>query len=158
MLWQKANIQVHYMLGKMRCSSWPSRFEMPYIKWMTSQALLSVAGNIFAFDWPILHIVEELLSHCYRRANVTLEQIEVHPTWYLSCDKYKKCRKQNLVLYATFVDLTKAFDTVSRNGLWRNLSKLGCHQVSLHSLAATYWTKTPDYTQWWPIWSLPHRK
>ena len=29
-------------------------------------------------------------------------------------------------LYAAFVDLTKAFDTVSREGLWKILAKLGC--------------------------------
>ena len=26
----------------------------------------------------------------------------------------------------TFVDLTKAFDTVSRNGLWKSMAKFGC--------------------------------
>ena len=31
----------------------------------------------------------------------------------------KKCREQNMGLSATFVDLTKAFDTVSRDGLWK---------------------------------------
>ena len=30
----------------------------------------------------------------------------------------EKCREQNKVLYAALVDLTKAFDTVTRNGLW----------------------------------------
>ena len=29
----------------------------------------------------------------------------------------EKCREQNMGLYAAFVDLTKAFDTVSRHGL-----------------------------------------
>ena len=29
----------------------------------------------------------------------------------------KKCREQNIGLYAAFVDLTKAFDTVSHYGL-----------------------------------------
>jgi hypothetical protein len=29
-------------------------------------------------------------------------------------------------LYMTFVDLTKAFDTVSRTGLWKILARLGC--------------------------------
>ena len=30
------------------------------------------------------------------------------------------------ILYLTFVDLTKAFDTVSREGLWNIMSKFGC--------------------------------
>ena len=38
----------------------------------------------------------------------------------------EKCREQNKGLYVTFVDLTKAFDTVSRNGLWQILERLGC--------------------------------
>ena len=38
----------------------------------------------------------------------------------------EKCREQNKGLYVTFIDLTKAFDTVSRTGLWRILEKLGC--------------------------------
>ena len=37
----------------------------------------------------------------------------------------EKCREQNRGLYATFVDLTKAFDTVSRQGLWQILERLG---------------------------------
>ncbi len=40
----------------------------------------------------------------------------------------KKCigLEQNQDLCTTFVDLTKAFDTVSRQGLWRIMSKFGC--------------------------------
>ena len=38
----------------------------------------------------------------------------------------EKCREQNKGLYATFVDLTKAFDTVNREGLWRIMYKFGC--------------------------------
>lgn len=38
----------------------------------------------------------------------------------------EKCREQNIGLYSVFVDLTKAFDTVNRQGLWQVLNKLGC--------------------------------
>ncbi|KAK2547932.1 Secreted RxLR effector protein 78 [Acropora cervicornis] len=34
--------------------------------------------------------------------------------------------EQHHYLYMTFVDLTKAFDTVSREGLWKVMSKSGC--------------------------------
>ena len=37
-----------------------------------------------------------------------------------------KCREQNMGLNAAFVDLTKAFDIVSRDGPWKALSRLGC--------------------------------
>ena len=38
----------------------------------------------------------------------------------------EKCLEQRQDLYLLFLDLTKAFDTVSRPGLWSILSKLGC--------------------------------
>ena len=38
----------------------------------------------------------------------------------------KKCKEQNMGLYAAFVDLTRAFDTISRDGLWKILVRLGC--------------------------------
>ena len=38
----------------------------------------------------------------------------------------EKCQEQNVDLYKTFVDLTKAFDTVSRDGLWKIMAKFGC--------------------------------
>ena len=38
----------------------------------------------------------------------------------------EKCLEQNMGPYAAFVDLTKAFDTVSRGGLWKILARLGC--------------------------------
>ena len=34
--------------------------------------------------------------------------------------------KHNVDLYLTFVDLTKAFDTVSRYGLWKIMALFGC--------------------------------
>ena len=38
----------------------------------------------------------------------------------------EKCLEQRQDLYLLFTDLTKAFDTVSRPGLWSILSKLAC--------------------------------
>ena len=38
----------------------------------------------------------------------------------------RKSQEQNVDLYMTFVDLTKAFDTVSREGLWEIMAKFGC--------------------------------
>ena len=38
----------------------------------------------------------------------------------------KICREQNLGVYVSFVDLSKAFDAVSRDGLWKILARLGC--------------------------------
>ena len=41
----------------------------------------------------------------------------------------EKCQDQNVNLY-TYVDLTKAFDTVSRDGLWK-MDKFGCPEKSI---------------------------
>ena len=38
----------------------------------------------------------------------------------------EKCVEQQMPLYQVFVDLTKAFDTVNRNALWKILAKIGC--------------------------------
>ena len=38
----------------------------------------------------------------------------------------EKCKEQHKDLYAVFIDLTKAFDSVSRDGLWKILGKIGC--------------------------------
>ena len=46
----------------------------------------------------------------------------------------EKCREHNMGLYAAFVDMTKAFDTVSRDGLWELRARLGCPPKFLNVL------------------------
>ena len=88
--------------------------------------LLSIAGKIFARVLlnrlvPIIaddHIPE---TQCGFRANRgTTDMV------FVLRQLQEKCREQNKGLYVTFVDLTKAFDTVSRKGLWLILERLGC--------------------------------
>ena len=43
----------------------------------------------------------------------------------------EKCQEQNKSLYATFVDLTKAFEAVSRREVWLVLKRLGCPPIIL---------------------------
>ena len=38
----------------------------------------------------------------------------------------EKCLEQNQDLYTNFLDLTKAFDTVNREGVWKIVEKFGC--------------------------------
>nr|VZI37584.1 unnamed protein product [Spirometra erinaceieuropaei] len=40
----------------------------------------------------------------------------------------KKCREMRTHMYSTFVDLTKAFDTVNREGPWKIMQKFGCSE------------------------------
>ena len=51
----------------------------------------------------------------YLRASVASGKNAELSTWYLLLD-----------FYPTFIDLTKAFDTVSGEGLWRIIAKYGC--------------------------------
>ena len=88
--------------------------------------LLSIAGKILArvlLNRLVPTITEENIpeSQCGFRANrCTTDMV------FALRQLQEKCREQNKGLYATFVDLTKAFDTVSRTGLWLILERLGC--------------------------------
>ena len=43
----------------------------------------------------------------------------------------EKCREQGKPLYVAFIDLTKAFDLVRRDGLFKILAKIGCLPITL---------------------------
>nr|VZI08871.1 unnamed protein product [Spirometra erinaceieuropaei] len=89
-------------------------------------SLLNIAGKIFA---DILlnrlnnHLEQGLLpeSQCgFRRHRGTTDMI------FAARQLQEKCQEMRTHLYSTFVDLTKAFDTVNREGLWKIMQKFGC--------------------------------
>ena len=43
----------------------------------------------------------------------------------------EKCREQAKPLYVAFIDMTKAFDLVSRDDLFKILAKIGCPPITL---------------------------
>ena len=43
----------------------------------------------------------------------------------------EKCQEQYKDLYSTFVNLTKAFDTVSCGGMWKVMAIFGCPSRSI---------------------------
>ena len=45
---------------------------------------------------------------------------------FVSRQLQEKCQEQNVDLYITFFDLTKAFDSVNPEGLWKIMAKFGC--------------------------------
>ena len=53
------------------------------------------------------------------------------------CQLQEKCREQQMPLYIAFIDLTKAFDLVSRDGLFKALHKISC-PPRLHSLIESF--------------------
>ena len=75
------------------------------------------------------HLEQGLLpeSQCvFRKERGTIDMV------FAARQLQEKCQEQNVDLYSTFIDLTKAFDTVSRAGLWRIMAKYGCPQVYYH--------------------------
>lgn len=89
-------------------------------------ALLSVAGKILSkimLHRLINSITEDLLpeSQCgFRKSRSTVDMI------FTSRQLQEKCREQKQDLFMAFVDLSKAFDTVHRDLLWRVLLHYGC--------------------------------
>nr|VZI17363.1 unnamed protein product [Spirometra erinaceieuropaei] len=89
-------------------------------------SLLNIAGKILA---SILlnrlnnHLEQGLLpeSQCgFRRNRGTTD------TTFAARQLQEKCQEMRTHLYSTFLDLTKAFDTVNREGLWKIMQKFGC--------------------------------
>ena len=90
-------------------------------------SLLSIAGKILAkilLNRLNAHLDQAGLlpeSQCgFRKDRGTIDII------FTARQLQEKCQEQNVDLYMTFVDLTKAFDTVSRDGLWKIMAKFGC--------------------------------
>ena len=89
-------------------------------------SLLSIAGKILArilLNRLLKHQEQGLLpeSQCgFRAKRGTADMI------FAARQLQEKCQEQQRDLFVTFVDLTKAFDTVSREGLWKIMLKFGC--------------------------------
>ena len=89
-------------------------------------SLLCIAGKILArilLNRLTLHLEQGLLpeSQCgFRSERGTADMI------FAARQIQEKCQEKLCSLYMTFVDLTKAFDTVSREGLWKIMGKFGC--------------------------------
>ena len=88
-------------------------------------SLLSVVVKVFArVVLTRLQILAEQVypeSQCGFRANrSTVDMI------FSLRQLQEKCREQRQPLFVAFIDLTKAFDLVSRDGLFKILPKIGC--------------------------------
>ncbi|XP_069960323.1 RNA-directed DNA polymerase from mobile element jockey [Cherax quadricarinatus] len=89
-------------------------------------SLLSIAGKTLArvlLNRLNEHLEQGLLpeSQCgFRKDRGTIDMV------FAARQLQEKCQEQNADLYSTYVDLTKAFDTVSREGLWIIMAKYGC--------------------------------
>ena len=94
----------------------------------TEVSLLSIAGQILAkilLNRLNAHLDQAGLipeSQCgFKKDRGTIDMI------FTARQLQEKCQEQNVDLYMTFVDLTKAFDKVSRDELWKKVAKLVVH-------------------------------
>ena len=90
-------------------------------------SLLSIAGKIFArilLDRLMEHIVDIGLIPESQNGFMP-GRSTVDPCFALR-QLQEKCRLHGQDLYLLFIDFSKAFDTVSRPGLWSLLQRIGC--------------------------------
>ena len=101
-------------------------------------SLLSIVGKVFArVVLSRLQVLAEQVypeSQCgFRAGRSTVDMI------FSVRQLQEKCQEQNKPLYLAFIDLTKAFDLVSRDGLFHLLKKIGC-PPRLHSVIESFHT------------------
>jgi len=95
-------------------------------------SLLSIPGKILAriiLNRLTKHVSDNNIlpeSQCgFRSGRGTMDMI-----FTAGQQLQEKCREQQRELYAVFIDLTKAFDSVDRSALWEVLLRIGCPPLS----------------------------
>ena len=89
-------------------------------------SLLSIAGKIMArviLDRLVPAIAEKVLpeSQCgFRAGRGTIDMI------FSALQLQEKSKEHHMSLYTVFINLTKAFDSVDREGFWKILRRYGC--------------------------------
>ena len=101
-------------------------------------SLLSIVGKVFAR--VILIRLQKLAERIYpeSQCGFRAERSTIDMVFSLR-QLQEKCREQHMPLYIAFIDLTKAFDLVSRDGLFKVLPKIGC-PPKLQSMIASFHT------------------
>eukprot|EP00745_Piridium_sociabile_P017961 TRINITY_DN26814_c0_g1_i11.p1 TRINITY_DN26814_c0_g1~~TRINITY_DN26814_c0_g1_i11.p1 ORF type:complete len:515 (+),score=121.07 TRINITY_DN26814_c0_g1_i11:351-1895(+) len=88
-------------------------------------SLLSVVGKVFAR--VVLSRLQKLAERVYPESQCGFrEQRSTIDMVFSLRQLQEKCREQHKPLFLAFIDLTKAFDMVSRDGLFKILEKIGC--------------------------------
>lgn len=88
-------------------------------------SLLSIVGKVFAR--VILARLQTLASRVYPESQCGFRAGRSTVDMVFSLRQLQeKCQEQQKPLYIAFIDLTKAFDLVSRSGLFKLLEKIGC--------------------------------
>ena len=108
-------------------------------------SLRSIVGKVFArvIPIPLQKLAERIYpeSQCgFRAERLTIDMI------FSLRQLQEKCREQHIPLYIAFIYLTKAFDLVSRHGLFKVLPKIGC-PPKLQSTIESFHTDTKGTAQ-----------
>ena len=99
--------------------------------------LLNIIGKIFSrILLPRVQILGENMypeSQCgFRQGRSTTDMV------FSVRQLQEKCREKRVPLHIAFIDLTKAFDSVSREGLYIVLRKVGCPQKLLNLIRSLH--------------------
>ena len=87
--------------------------------------LLSIVGKIFPS--AILVQLQQLAERVYLESQCEFCSIRSTVDTFFSVHQLQeKCREQNMPLYISFTDLTKAFDLVSRDDFFKFVAMIGC--------------------------------
>ena len=99
-------------------------------------SLLSIVGKVYAR--VVLARLQQLAERVYpeSQCGFRAERSTVDMIFSLR-QLQEKCREQQKPLYIAFIDLTKAFDLVSRDGLFNILLKIGC-PPNLYSMIRSF--------------------
>ncbi|KAJ1193645.1 hypothetical protein NDU88_002941 [Pleurodeles waltl] len=118
-------------------------------------SLLAIAGKILArvlLNCLTQHMEDVNLpeGQCgFREGRGTVDMI------FAAHHLKEKCQKQNRVLYTTFIDLTKAFDTVSHKRLLQIIEKFGCPGIHQYGAPVPQWHACSITRQWRLLQCLP---
>ena len=108
-------------------------------------SLLSIVGKVFAR--VILTRLQKLAERVYPESQCGFRSGRSTVDMIFSLRQLQeKCREQHMPLYLSFIDLTKAFDLVSRDGLFKILPKIGC-PPKLQSLIESFHTNMKGTVQ-----------
>ena len=108
-------------------------------------SLLSILAKVFAR--VILIRLQKLADRTYpeSQCGFRIERSTIRMVFSLR-QLQEKCGEQRMPLYIAFIDLTKAFDLVSRNGLFEILPKIGC-PPKLQSMIESFHADTKGTVQ-----------
>ncbi|CAH2248147.1 jg17930 [Pararge aegeria aegeria] len=87
-------------------------------------SLLSIVGKVF---WRVVLGRLQRLADCvYPEAQCGFRSRRSTIDMVFTVRQLQKCREQRTSLLVAFVDLNKAFDSISRGGLFTALERIGC--------------------------------